>query len=343
VADPAIRALFYDGRTSRPRQATALVTAPAGAAVLQVGGEGIDLTVPLAEIRIGERVGTTNRLLGLPDGASLEILDNEPFDAALATAGLRTVEGRVRRLEGRWRYAALAGVATVLISVWFLRYGLPALAARALRFIPQSVDTLVAQDTLHVLDETTLTPSRLTAARQEQLRAEFAAVVSDSAAGGIPGELVFRTGNALGANALALPSGVVVLTDELVSLAQDDDELRGVFAHEVGHLVHRHAMRMLVQSSASALLLAGVFGDVGTASSLTAAAPAVLVSAAYSRDFERQADTFAFQWMAAHQISPRHLGDLLGRIAAKQGHQSSGYLGSHPDLAERTRAAAQPR
>lgn len=163
-------------------------------------------------------------------------------------------------------------------------------------------------------------------------------MAAGAAAGSSSYRLEFRDGGSIGANALALPSGVVVLTDQLEQLATSDDQLRGVFAHEVGHLVNRHAMRMLVQSSASTLFLVGLLGDASAVSSLATAAPSVLVSAAYSRDFERNADAFAFRWMSAHRVDPQALGELLLRLDAQQGGDQGGYLASHPALRERLKA-----
>ena len=151
--------------------------------------------------------------------------------------------------------------------------------------------------------------------------------------------LELRGGGPIKANALALPSGIVVLTDELEQLAANDDELRGVFAHEVGHLVNRHAMRRLLQSSSAALLLGGIFGDVSGVSTLVTAVPTVLVDSAYSREFEREADEFAFRWMAQHHVAPVELGNLLTRVTNTYGEDRGGYLASHPSLRERVGAA----
>src|SRR5260221_210366 len=130
---------------------------------------------------------------------------------------------------------------------------------------------------------------------------------------------------------------------ELVAAARNDDELRGVLAHEVGHVVHRDAMRLLVQSSATALLMLGLLGDVNSASSLVAAVPTALVNAAYSRDVEREADAFALRWMARHHISGERLGDLLTRLSQQRGVNSGGLFASHPGLAERVRRAKGKR
>ncbi|OYU72188.1 MAG: hypothetical protein CFE45_40815, partial [Burkholderiales bacterium PBB5] len=47
------------------------------------------------------------------------------------------------------------------------------------------------------------------------------------------------------ANALALPGGTLIVTDAMVRLLADrPDVLVGVFGHELGHLQHRHGMRL---------------------------------------------------------------------------------------------------
>src|SRR4029453_19619355 len=49
-------------------------------------------------------------------------------------------------------------------------------------------------------------------------------------------------------NAFALPGGeVFVLTGLLDRVKDDDDLLRGVLAHELGHAVHRHGVRSIAR------------------------------------------------------------------------------------------------
>ena len=337
-----IRARLYDGRTSAAREAVVSIAGSGAHARLSVRAAQADLSLPFADLVIGERVGEINRLIELPGGGSVEILDNAPFDDALETADLRTREAPLRRLESRWLYASVALLVTLLGSVLLVRYGIPALAARALTFIPPRVDRLIGADSLEVLDRSVFKPSQLPPERQTQLRVLFAEVAAGASSDSARYRLELRAGGDLHANAFALPSGIVVLTDELARLAHNDDELRGVFAHEVGHLVHRHAMRMLVQDSSTALLAVGIFGDASGVSSLAAAAPTVLVNASYSRDFEREADAFAFAWMARRAIDPATLADLLERLAPPQGDSEGGFLASHPGLKERVQALRSP-
>src|SRR5262249_3197544 len=153
----------------------------------------------LSVVTIGERVGETNRLLELPDGGSLEVLNNGAFDAALEAAGLSTAEAPIRRLESRWRYALLAVAATVLATVGFFRFGAPALAARAVHLIPPGVDSAIAVDSLKVLDRSTFRPSQLPAARQAELRRIFAQVTAGASPDSAHFRLEFREGGSIGA------------------------------------------------------------------------------------------------------------------------------------------------
>jgi len=67
-------------------------------------------------------------------------------------------------------------------------------------------------------------------------------------------------------------------------------------------------------------------------------APTLLVTAAYSRDFEREADAFAARWLGLHRVDPRRLAALLKRLAERQGGDPGGFLASHPGLQERLQA-----
>jgi Zn-dependent protease with chaperone function len=342
VASTPVAALYYDGRQSRA-QPVSLTLSSAGAPRFTVSGAGFTDEMALAEVRIDDRVGESPRFLHLPRGVTIEITDNAAFDAALVAVGAPDPARSLRLLERRWSYAVLAVIALIAASWAFITYAVPALAARAVDVIPPQWDARIGAEGLELLDRAVLEPSTLARARQDELERLFASVRPEAVVASVPYRLEFRGGGAIGANALALPSGIVVLTDELQALARHDDELRAVFAHEVGHIEHRHAMRRLVQSSATALLVMGLFGDVSGVSSLAATLPTVLIEAAYSRDFEREADDYAYRWMREHNVAPERLGDLLTRLAAEDGEEGSDYLSSHPQLAERVQRGRDSR
>nr|WP_286206610.1 M48 family metallopeptidase [Thauera linaloolentis] len=207
---------------------------------------------------------------------------------------------------------------------------------------------------LELLDGRLLKPSALPAEEQARLRARFEPFLR-SAGGGMPLRVEFRDAAAsVGPNALALPSGTLVFTDQLVRLAGSDEELIGVLAHEIGHVEHRHALRHAIQGSTLGLAATVLTGDISSISSVIAAIPVILTELGYSRDFEFEADRHAAAVLRQHGLSPAVLGDLLARLdrrhaddcareaAAAGGGDCHGedwwrYLSTHPPTAERIR------
>jgi predicted Zn-dependent protease len=61
--------------------------------------------------------------------------------------------------------------------------------------------------------------------------------------------------------------------------------------------------------------------------------PTLLLQSGYSRDFEDEADSYAFQRLKAVGVSPRNLAEILERLEASRG---KGTQGGKPDQGERT-------
>jgi Zn-dependent protease with chaperone function len=143
---------------------------------------------------------------------------------------------------------------------------------------------------------------------------------------------------------LPSPSGIVVLTDELVKIAKNDDEIVAVLAHELGHVERRHTMRHILQSSATGLVMATLTGDILSVTSLSATLPTALVEAKFSRDFEREADDAAARYLKTNGIPLRRFADILQRLQTeydkktgkgKEEETFTGYLSTHPQTRER--------
>jgi len=327
-----VRARFFDGRTSRVRE---VVLRPQGARLV-VEGEGVRLEVAPDEVRVGEPLARAGRTLCLPDGARCEVEPGPDLDLLLELLGHR--EGRVSRWQRSLRVALACTVATLAILGAGYRFGLPWLSERVARALPEAWVQELGAHTLDTLDETTFAATALPAETRERIAARLAAL-RPARAEPPAYRLCFRAGGSLGANAFALPSGEIVVTDELVGLAQRDEEVLGVLAHELGHLHERHALRGLIQSSVVGGLVAVWMGDVG---SLATALPAAVLDARYSRDFEREADAYAAELLRANGADTRPLADLLERLEAARGGPAPppallAYLASHPASAERIR------
>lgn len=329
------RASRYDGRTSAGTAVEVDFLPPDQLCIRGPGGEE---RVSLAEVRVTSRLANIPRCLHLPGGVKCETADNEAVDALLAAWGGNRRRGLVHLLESRLRYVVLA-LLLALAALWALvRFGVPILAKWVAFAVPVRVETQMGQETLRLLDGAFFAPSRLTEDRKAPVRSSLAEISRDT--GTEPAcRLELRKGGRMGPNALALPSGIVVVTDELVDLARHPDEVTAVLAHEVGHVRGRHALRMLLQSSAAVLLISGITGDIASMTALASGLPTLLVNTGYSRDFEREADRFARRYMRRKEIPIGRLSDLLVRM--EEENRSMGgippYLSTHPSTAERVR------
>lgn len=265
--------------------------------------------------------------------------DTAAWDAWAAQQGAGP--GLVNRWILSWRgvLAALLLCLAAAPLVWL--YGLPALAQGVLTWVPASVDAQLGDAGLAQFEREMLLPTALPEARQAAIRQQFAQAVQRAdgrrvAQGQAPlpaYTLHFRATpeRGIGPNAFALPGGHIVLTDSLARLLDDRPEvLLGVLAHELGHVQHRHGMRMLVQSAVVAGVSALVLGD---ASSLLAALPVVFSHAAYSRGFEFEADAEAARLLRANGHRPEVMAVLFERLRADQARRSGRQPGAEPGKA----------
>jgi Zn-dependent protease with chaperone function len=336
-----ISAVYYDGRTARG-QAVTLEFDSAGN--LEITGLDQPLRYSAGELRVSPRVGSVPRSIALPDGGKCETDANDAVDAVLARRGAAARSRLLHRLESHWPYILALFVVTVGVVWAVVRFGVPELARQAAYAMPVSADQSLGRGVLEALDRGVFAPSRVERERRDRLQAQFGEIVRGQDAR-YRFRLEFRASPLLGPNAIALPDGTIVVTDELVRLAEHEEELLAVLAHEIGHVLHRHALRRVLQSSAVALIVAFATGDVFSLTALAAALPTMLIEAKFSRDFEREADDYALRFLRENRISPQRVATILRRLAEHRGDKQErfGYLSSHPATDERIRMFSAER
>jgi Zn-dependent protease with chaperone function len=328
----AVPATFFDGQTSKVHKVTLAIE---GGRVA-VSGDGVERSEPIGAVEITDEIGQTPRFVKFNGGAFCEVVDLLAFHRVLAEQGLH--ESVVSRWEHHRAWILAATVGFVVFLVLAYQYGVPAMAAVVADRLPMSALDQAGNSALRGLDTWVFKATDIPPERQVELVREFDKLRLPGEWNGRRPVIVFRKSEAIGANALTLPSGTVVVTDELIALAKDDRELLAVLAHEAGHIARRHTMRMLLQRSVVTLWVAWYVGDL---SSVVAAAPTVVLEAKYSRDFEREADDFAAAALRQNAIDTRYLADILERLESSRGESAASgrtirdYLSSHPATAER--------
>lgn len=328
-----LAAKYYDGRSAIGRDVSVNLSVRGS---LAFEDEGVRYRFALEELAVSPRISGQPAIVDMPDGGRAEIGDADAFFAAIADPDRRGMDWE-HRLEKYWSRVLLAVALTGVVAWLGVAYGVPLIARGAAAVTPVELDSAIGTEGLELLDGAVFDPTGLADERQADLRRAFAdvvAVVGDEHAFRIE----FRVGNRLGPNAIALPSGIVVMTDELVALAEHDDELASVMAHEVGHARHRHALRSLIQNSLIAGLLFVLLGDPSGATTIAAGIPTLLIELSYSREFEREADNVAFEYLAEREIPDHRFTDLLTRLEAEGSEEGIGsLLSSHPRAGERIR------
>jgi len=331
--------LLYDGRTATYRRVSIEVE-DARLAIVEGGARAV---LAQSEVLVDPPVPGVSRRLTLPGGATIETADHAAVEASWPTRD--KVARAAFWLESRWSMAGVAVSITAGLAWLIIADVLPLAAEPIARSIGPRIEHAIGAQTLKSIDATFAQPSRLPAAQRDEIEQKFAAFIEgEPELDGV--DLEFRRMS--GPNAFALPGGTIVVADEMVDFVQSDDELLAVLAHELGHLRARHAVRLVLQRSGIAVLITAIAGDAAGMTFLAAAMPAALLNAGYSREFEIEADRYAYGHLSRHGGSPQALAGILRRFANDQ-HTADGrdllarYLNSHPDLEERIRLAEAAR
>ncbi len=143
-------------------------------------------------------------------------------------------------------------------------------------------------------------------------------------------------------NAFALPGGHLLLLSGLIDKAQSEDEVAGVVAHEIGHVLRRHSMVALVRGNARAILLDAVLGGGASIAQPVASAGNLALELRHSRQNEAEADTIAVNLLRQAGISTagfkRFFGHLAEQSSADQPQavdELLSYFSTHPAVSAR--------
>lgn len=296
------------------------------------------------DLSVSPRIGDAGRFVKLKGGGQCYCSDHGFLDQLPQEF---VSEGPVAWLENHISAAITSIVVVAAVLLLGYIYVLPAVARSVLDRVPVEAEATLGRNIMTWFDDKKwLQPSSIDPERRDVLKDSFKQFIEGLAMSPRM-KLEFRDSKMLGPNAFALPGGTIVLTDELVKLAQSDEEILAVLAHEAGHVEKRHAMRHILQNSFVALAAATVTSDVHSAGAAFTGLPAILLQKKYSRELETEADDFAIALMKKHDISPDAFAGILEKLGKETGSaQRYSYLSTHPlitERIERAREASNPR
>ncbi|MEL6677180.1 MAG: M48 family metallopeptidase [Pseudomonadota bacterium] len=334
----AVSATFLDGESAQPYE----VLVDLREAGLHISASGVAAEWPYDEIRALPQEADPRTVVLYPEGRPLVRLTVHDADFAKA------LKARARHLKRRPRQSAAikrtlglaaAAVGSVALIIFVI---LPALADRLAVLIPPDSEVafgeLVREQVDTVLSSGSDEEVRVCAADAGQ--AALASMVETLSKDlDLPYPLVVEVITLPQINAFALPGGQIVLFSGLIEEADTPEEVAGVLAHEIAHVINRDPARSALRRAGSAGLLGLLVGDV-TGGFLVAGLADALVNASYSRETEAAADAFVHERFRDLNLPTTAFADFFVRVAPPDDVEVPEFLtllNSHPDA--RLRAA----
>ncbi len=274
------------------------------------------LEIEPEQLKVSDRLGSTPRNLSWGTRERFVTRHNDEIDELIQDLGIGNRSGWIAKLESKTHIAVAAAIVAFGFAILFAIFGVPAIARTVALNAPASVSNQLAESTMVTLDRI-LEPTELLQERQDQLTEYFRSYADVE-------HIRFRKAEDLGANALCLSGTTVVFTDELIKLAENDEELLAVYLHEIGHAELRHVETSILQNSAWVVLFSVLVGDFSGAGELIVSLPLVVGQMAYSRELEREADQYAIDAMLAAGLDPGSLATILEKL--ENSHTSTGAI-----------------
>jgi Zn-dependent protease with chaperone function len=339
---------------SLPRGSSACAVSLSGRTLVArlPNGEVMKMDLRRAEFHRGGAGGSqfvyASTVLGGPtfvtEDAELHRAVNLAWSSAHARAQPRSAGSGKRHLPHSQKLAlGILASLLALVVVAFLMVG--PLVRVTLRFVPRSVDSRLGQEAYpHILKQVGFGSG---AVEQDSIREPVQAVLDRLSAAVPNNPFFFRVAVCRSpmVNAFALPGGQIIVTTGLLGSLESGEELAAVLAHEMNHVLFRHAMQMTIRASGLRFLAYALSRDHPVAGVATAVWSAVGLMS-MSRDKESQADREAVRLLADASIDPKVMVPTLGRLApaelrpARGAQASAGgslfeKLRSHPETGQR--------
>ena len=233
----------------------------------------------------------------------------------------------------RLRLTVLAAVGVIAASLGIYLWGIPALATIGARFVPVAWEERVGQSAVSYFAP----PGKQCG--DPQLRAAVSEIVETLAAPGprSPYALRVYVVNAPIVNAIAIPGGHIVVFRGLLERTRTPEELAGVLAHELQHVLRHHATRAMIQGASTGLLLATLTGDATGPLAYGLQTARALGDLRYSRQAEDEADAEGMKMLLAARVDPTGMIDFFDVLAKQEGTRTGAfkYLSTHPIAGDR--------
>ena len=132
-------------------------------------------------------------------------------------------------------------------------------------------------------------------------------------------------------NACALPGGYVFITKGMLEKLQTEAQLAAILAHEVAHIVARHASAVMSREIGVSILLSAVTSERTPEGVLVAAdMTRQILGLQYSKKDEREADLAGLSYMVRARYDPYAMVETMQMLQSQQTVEPVEFLSTHP-------------
>lgn len=279
---------------------------------------------------------------GLPD--SLKFSDGSsfvPLDKSVRWPSDSLLSRIAERLMNNLTALIIILVSTPLL-IWFLMFTvIPNIAESSAELIPQAPKNLLSKSLMEHLEENFFLSSEIDSMKIETIETLFYETLDDLDLDRKNYLLLFYKSDYLGANALALPDGTIILTDGMIEkLISYPDSLLSVLLHEVGHIENNHSIRLIIQSLGVGIIFTYLVGDIQGLTEIVSGSGIGLLQSSFSREMEIEADKFSVVSLDKINIPKERFIFAMETIDLDGDEPGSNsllvkYLSTHPHTEER--------
>jgi Zn-dependent protease with chaperone function len=214
----------------------------------------------------------------------------------------------------KWGFIFLGLVILPFFIYGLWTFAIPALSDKVAMQVPTSWEDKLGQKVFDVFfsdDLTELNAGQVQAIDkiEERLLLDF----PDQ-----PYNIRIHVGNRDLVNALALPGGHIVIFQGLLNQTDRPEELAGVLAHEIQHVLKRHSTKSVLRALASKMLLTLMVGDVNGVMDGTIGIAEELNGLKISRGMETEADREGMKMVIGAGIDPIGMVTMFQKLAQEE-------------------------
>jgi len=336
--DQGVSAKFFDGQSARAHSVIVRVVDHENGSALLIEQEGQKPQHwPVQHLRELHHQARNEGIVLRLDGSdpSRLIIPHGPAEDIIRKISpdlhQRHIPKTMQRKLLIWAGGAIASVSLILLVL------LPALSGQLAKMIPLSREAAMGRAAIEQIDKyLSKSDNSLTCHNEAGDLALAKMITRLTRNANLPYQLNVRVFNYNQENAFAVPGGYIVLFSGLIKAADSAEEVAGVLAHEIGHVVHRDSTRRTLQTAGSAGIIGMIFGDFAGGFAILAVTKQ-LINAQYSQDAEAGADSFAHEMLARAGLPSTSMAIFFERLKKKYGGKTGllSHLASHPELGKR--------